>query len=620
MLSYIAISIHIFFLAVLCKKYRYDFGGVSMKLSDYVFQYIKSLGIDHVFYLPGGGAMHLDDSLGHTEGIKSICMLHEQACAIASEAYSRIKENYSCCVITAGPGVTNTFTGLAAAWLDGTPIIFISGQAKRDDLVGEQGIRQFGIQELNVAKIVAPFTKYSVLVTDPQKIKYELQKATALCREGKPGPVWLDIPLDVQATNIDPNNLECYTQKNATFECKDSDIQETIKLFNKAKRPLILLGHGIRQAGAIEEMQALLDYMKVPVMTTWNGVDLVANDYKFFYGRPGAVGHRYSNFIQQNADFVLTIGTRLNLLSTGYNFEAFLKNANHVMVEIDANEMNKKSVHPALKIHADAKSFLQKLLEKKSELDITLREAWLSYCNKIKAKYPLFIKEQEVDPAYICTYNLVDAISNELTGNDIYQFTSSGTCADIAMYTLRVKKGMRAFLTKGLGSMGFDIPASIGSCIASGGKRVVCVTGDGGFMMNIQELATLKSLNLPVKIFVVDNNGYAMVYSSQLNNFHRLTGAGQGSGLYIPDLKAIVQAFGLPTYTINKTEMIASTVHEVMESSGAAVCIVHSFIGQRIVPRQTNYMKEDGQMASRPLEDMSPLLDRKEFQEAMKVE
>ena len=588
-----------------------------MKVSDFIFDYIASLGVKHVFYLPGGGAMHLDDSLGHHEGLTPICMLHEQPCSIAAEAYARISENFGVCVVTSGPGATNAITGLAGAWLDATPVIFLSGQAKRADLVNGQGIRQFGIQEINIIDIVKPITKYAVQLQDPQDILYELEKATALAKEGKPGPVWLDIPLDIQASQVDPSGLRHYEEKQPEYVCSDDEALKTIKLLNQAERPVVLLGHGIRLAKAIPEMNELIVKMHVPVMTTWNGVDLIEDDNPLFFGRPGAVGHRHSNFIQQNADFVLTIGTRLNLLSTGYDFDSFLRKAKHVMVEIDENEMKKCSVHPTLAIHADARSFLQKMLAYQNMIEDKPREEWWKYCNDIKKKYPLFIKEQIPEGEGVNTYSLVDVLTTKMSSNDIFQFSSSGTGVDISMYGFRIKKGQRAFLTKGLASMGFDMSACIGSCLASNKRRTVCITGDGGFMMNIQELATLNSLNLPIKLFVLCNEGYGMIYNSQFGNFKRLTGCTRESGLGMPNLKGIVESFKVKCFSIDNESELYSKVDEVLAYDGPAVCTIKVYIGQKILPRQTNYMKSDGQMASRPLEDMSPLLERDEFNRNM---
>ena len=586
-----------------------------MKISDYVMKFISDLGVKKVFYVSGGGAMHLNDSLGKNENLTGICMLHEQGASIAAESYARIVEGYGVCLVTSGPGGTNAITGLAGAYYDGIPVIFISGQVKRADLVGNQKIRQFGIQEADIVSIAKPISKYAVQIKEPEDIKYELEKASKIAVSGKPGPVWIDIPLDIQATDIDIDTLEGFNEVMEEYPCKKEDIDKVIELFNKAERPVMLIGNGIRMAKAVNEIRDLYDLLAIPVLTSWNGVDLIEDNHPLFYGRPGAVGHRHANFIQQNADFVLTIGSRLNLLSTGYNFDSFLEKANHIMVEIDKYEMEKKSVHPKLKINCDAKSFIQALLNRKDELNLEKRTKWIEHCNKLREKYPIFIQEQEPREGYVSTYDLVNEVSNQMTENDIYQFTSSGTSVDIAMKVFRIKKGQRAFLTKGLAAMGYDLPASIGSCIASNKKRTVCITGDGSIAMNMQELEVLKRLNLPVKIFVVDNNGYSMIYGSQNGNFKgHLTGCTKESGLTLPDMKRIAEAFGIRGMHIDNEEELHNKVVEALEYDGPVICTVKADITQKILPKQTNYMREDGQMASRPLEDMTPLLDRDEFE------
>lgn len=594
-----------------------------MKLSDYVIQFLADLGIGHVFYVSGGGAMHLNDSLGRNEGIEGICMLHEQGASIAAEAYARISENYGACLVTSGPGGTNAVTGLAGAYYDSTPVVYVSGQVKRDDLVGNQGIRQFGIQETDILSIVRSITKYAVQIQEPGDIRYELEKAASLAREGRPGPVWIDIPLDIQASQIEPEQMKGYQKNEVDDGCTvrpdkeeiDRRIERVFDLFHKAERPLILLGNGIRLAGAVSEAREFYETLGVPVVTSWNGVDLIEDDHPLFYGRPGSVGHRHANFIQQNADFVLTIGSRLNLLSTGYNYADFLGRAKHVMVDIDEREMHKKSVHPYLEIPCDAKYFLTKMLAKKRELYTAQKDKWISYCDDMKERYPLFIPEAEPGEGYVSTYRLAEEISRQMTGDDIFQFTSSGTSVDISMKMFRVKRGQRAFLTKGLAAMGFDVPACIGSCTASGGKRTVCITGDGSVMMNIQELEVIRRWNLPVKLFITDNEGYSMIYGSQNGNFKgHLTGCTRESGLTLPDIGKVADAFGIKTLYLDSEGDLKEKIRETLEYDGPVVCRVRSDIGQKIVPRQANYMKEDGQMASRPLDDMAPLLDREELE------
>lgn len=587
-----------------------------MKLSDYVVSFIEGLGIKDVFYLPGGGAMHLNDSLGKNKNINSVCMLHEASASIAAESYARISESYGACFVTSGPGSTNAVTGLAGAYLDSTPVIFVSGQAKRADLVGTQKIRQFGIQEVDIVSIVKPITKYAVQILDEKSIRYELEKAAFMAKYGRPGPVWIDIPLDIQAMQIEPSELESYYD--SIEECKPKIAEETvfkvIDLFNSAKRPVLIAGNGIRLAGAVKELSQLIECLGVPVLTSWNGADLIEEKHSLYFGRPGAAGQRYANLIQQKSDLVITIGTRLNLLSTGYNFDAFLKNAKHIMVDIDKYEMQKKSVHPFLSVECDAKDFILALLKNVDRFNTNRFSSWIEMCVKLKKEYPVDLQNN----LNLSTYQIIDEISTQMTGDDIYQFTSSGTAADIAMQTFRFKKGQRGFLTKGLASMGFDLPACIGSSLASGGKRVVCVTGDGGFIMNIQELEVLRRLKLPVKIFVIDNGGYSMIYNSQYSNFdHRLTGCTEESGLTLPDILRVSEAFGIKTFSLDSRDSLQDTVAQMLEFKGPSICVAKVDIAQKILPRQANYVDENGQMASRPLEDLYPFLPEDELKRIM---
>ena len=590
-----------------------------MKIADYIMEFVASLGIQDVFCVTGGGAMHMNNALGQSDKLSGVFMLHEQGAAIAAEAYARVRDGYGCCLVTSGPGATNALTGLVGAYIDSIPVIFISGQAKRADLIGNQGIRQFGIQEVDIISMVSSYTKYAVQIKEPEDIKYEFQKAAAIAINGRPGPVWIDVPLDIQATSIDIEDLKDFDVSTLpTYDVKEELVDETIQLLNKAKKPVIMLGHGIRLSHSIKLAREIYNELGIPVLTSWNGVDLIEESHPLYYGRPGMVGQRAANLIQQSADFVLTIGTRLNLLNTGYNYESFLSRGVHVMVDIDENEMNKKSVHPQLKIVSDAGSFLRCFKKKISKVEKTDRNDWIEKCEYLSDKYPVRIKEQEPRDGYISTYDLVGAVSDKLENKDIYQFTSSGTSVDIAMKVFQIKWGQRAFLTKGLASMGYDIPASIGSCIGSGQKRVACITGDGSFAMNMQELEVIKRKHLPIKLFVVDNSGYSMIYQSQNNNFKgHLTGCTKENGLSLPDMGGIAAAFGIKAMYVEKKEKLDQTVENALDFDGPVVCVVKTDITQQILPKQVSYMREDGQMASRPLEDMGPLLDREELKKIL---
>lgn len=589
-----------------------------MKISDYVIDYIADLGVDKVFCVTGGGAMHLNNSLGSSKKMSGVFMLHEQGASISAESYARVNEGYGCCLVTSGPGATNAITGLVGAYIDSIPVIFISGQAKRADLVGDQKIRQFGIQEVNIISMVSSYSKYAVQIKNPEDIRYELEKASFIAMDGRPGPVWIDIPLDIQASNVEPEALPGYEKPLSDYSVKKEDVDKTIEYINMSERPVIILGHGIRLSHGVNEARELYNALGFPVLTSWNGVDLIEEDNEYYFGRPGAVGQRAANLIQQSADCVITIGTRLNMLSTGYNYSSFLSRANHIMVDIDENEMNKKSVHPQLKVVCDAKSFITALLGRMNEINVKDRSKWIKHCKELKEKYPVTMKEQEPLDGYVSTYDLVKSVSDKMNGNDIYQFTSSGTSVDIAMKVFEIKLGQRAFLTKGLAAMGYDVPASIGSCIASKGKRTVCITGDGSIAMNMQELEVIKRYNLPVKLFVVDNNGYSMIYQSQYNNFSgNLTGCINESGLSLPDMCKVGNAFGIKTFHIERKEELEKTVSEALEYEGPCLCTVKADITQKILPKQVNFVNDQGQMESRPLEDMGPLLDRDELNKCL---
>ncbi|MCR5487741.1 MAG: thiamine pyrophosphate-binding protein [Lachnospiraceae bacterium] len=589
-----------------------------MKVSDYVIKFIADLGVDKVFCVTGGGAMHMNNSLGESDRVEGIFMLHEQGASIAAEAYARIREGYGVCLVTSGPGGTNAITGLCGAYMDSIPVIFISGQAKRADLVGGQSIRQFGIQEVDIISMVLPYTKYAVQIKEKDDIRYELEKATHIAISGRSGAVWIDIPLDIQASDVELDKLRGYDAIDEELSINEDDVLQFINAYNKAKRPALILGNGVRLAHAADKARELVEYLHIPVFVSWNGVDLIESDHPLFYGRPNVVGHRAANLILQSSDFVLSIGTRLSLLNTGYNFEGYLKKAFHVMVDIDEGEMNKKSLHPQMKIVSDAGAFIDAVLCHRDRMIRRDHEEWINHCNEINKKFPAIIKEQNPRDGYVNLYHLFDVLSDAMGPDDIYQFTSSGTTVDIGMKALRLKKGQRAFLNKSMAAMGYDIPASIGSCIGSHGKRVICVTGDGSSVMNMQELEVIRRLNLPIKIFVADNAGYSMIWHSQNGNFHgHLTGCTKESGLTLPNMKKIAEAFEIHGMEILDEKNLDSQIREALAYDGPVVCRVNADIMQKVLPKQSNFMNEQGQMESRPLQDMEPLLDRKELERFM---
>ena len=592
-----------------------------IKVSDYVIKRLEETGAKHMFMLPGGGAMHLNDSLGKSKKIKFVCCQHEQGAAIAAEAYARVNNNIGLLMVTTGPGGTNALTGVAGAFLESTPVFAVSGQVKRLDMINGQGIRQQGMQELDIVSVVKPITKYAAVVDDPLMIRYHIERALYEAQHGRKGPVWLDIPLDVQATMVNEQELIGYTpQDYRPSSSLEKQVLQVIEWLNNSERPVLLAGNGIRLAGGIKEFEKLIDVLRIPVLTTWNGIDLIEEENSLYYGRPGGLGHRYANFMQQNSDFFLSIGARLNLLQTGYNFDGFARAAVKVMVDIDNNELHKINVRSDLSVCADAKAFMTELLRQKDKIVLKDRSLWFKYGDKLKKKYPIVEKKYWEQKEKVNTYCLLETISKYMTADDVYVSGSSGSCIDVSMQTFKVKKGQRVFCTKGLASMGYGLPSTIGACLASGGKRTVGVNGDGGFVMNIQELETIHRLNLPIKIFVLSNKAYGAIKSTQTNIFYgHLVACDGTSGLSLPNISAVAGAYGIHTEQIKDNTELAVKVKAVLEYDGPVICEVFTPAELTAQPKQVSYKRSDGQMESKPLEYMNPPILEEEFKEAMLI-
>lgn len=590
-----------------------------IKVSDYIIKRLEETGAEHMFMLPGGGAMHLNDSLGKSEKIQYVCCLHEQACAIAAEAYARVNNKIGLLMVTTGPGGTNALTGVAGAYLESTPMFVVSGQVKRLDMINNQGLRQQGMQELDIISVVSSMTKYAALVDDPLMIRYHVERALYEATTGRKGPVWLDIPLDVQASMVDEDKLIGYTP----FEFKKSgnlekQVLRTIEYLNNAERPVLLAGNGIRLADGVELFDELINELDIPVLTTWNGIDLIEENNKLYFGRPGGLGHRYANFMQQNSDFFLSIGARLNLLQTGFNFDGFARAAVKIMVDIDNAELHKINVRPDLAVCADAKEFMELLLKHKDKIVKRDRTEWFAYGNRLKEKYPIVQKEYWEQEELVNTYCLLETISKHMTEEEVYVSGSSGSCIDVSMQTFRVKKGQRVFCTKGLASMGYGLPSTIGACLASGGKKTVSVNGDGGFVMNIQELETIRRMQLPIKIFVLSNKGYGAIKATQTNLFNKhLVACDETSNLSLPSIAQVAAAYGLKTEVINNNTELDEKVQAVLEYDGPVICEVMTPIGLTAMPKQVSYKRSDGQMESKPLEYMNPPISEEEMAENM---
>lgn len=588
-----------------------------MKLSDYVIEFIADQGVRHVFMLPGGGAMHLNDSVGQCGRIEFVCNLHEQACAVAAEAYARVTGNLGVALFTTGPGGTNAITGVAAAWLDSTPCLFISGQVKRPDIATGTQLRQLGVQEIDIVSIVRPITKYAVTVTEPEDIRYHLERAIDLARSGRPGPVWIDIPLDVQARQIDPHALRACKQSAETSEGSSTElprlVAEACGLLAKAERPILLVGNGVRLAHAERALLRLVDSLQIPVLTTRLGVDLVPASHPSLVGMPGGIASRAANFALQNSDCLLILGARLDMALIAYAPERLAREARKIMVNIDPAEIGKLGGIVDLPVVADAGAFIAEMLEQVGRSKAAERSTWIARCREWKARYPFVLPEHRDPGKGISMYAFSEALSDELAESDVVLPGSSGFACEIFLTALAVKPGQRVFHNKGTGAMGLAQPAAIGACLAGGRRRTVCVDGDGGFQLNIQELETIRRLDLPIKFFVIDNGGYASIRSSQGNYFGRLTGADASSGMTLPDVLRVAEAYGLAAVDLADPADLRDGIRDALHRQGPVVCRVRTIPDEPRMPRVAAMQKANGGMVSKPLEDMWPFLPREEF-------
>lgn len=590
------------------------------KVSDAVVSYLASLGVGDVFMLPGGGSMHLVDSLGREPRLSYVVNLHEQACAVAAEAYGQFTNHLGVALVTTGPGGTNALTGVAAAWLESTPCMFISGQVKREDLKGDLGVRQFGFQEVDIVEMVRSITKYAVTVKEPERVLYHLQEAYHLAVSGRPGPVWLDIPLDVQGAQVDENALVPFEIKPLVNSSRElvQPVRRAIELLNSAVRPVVLVGNGVRLAKAEKALAVVLSRLDVPVLTTWKALDLLRDDDPLFCGRPGAVGQRGANFVQQNADWILTLGARLDLGQTGYSHEGFARGAQKIVVDVDPAEIRKLKTEVAVPIVADAGDFLRELSRQADRILTVDRAPWLQQCQTWRNRYPVVLPEYWSYTDGVSLYVLIDVLSELLQDGDLLVPGSSGACSEVTMQAFRVRSRVRVLNSQGIGAMGFGVPAVIGACLASGRRRTVCVDGDGGFWMNIQDLETVRRLELPAKFFVLNNNGYASIRATQSTHFGGFfAGSGPDSGLTLPDIRSVCKAFGVETFLLESHENIRDCVRDILASPGPAVCEVIVSPKQTTAPRLASTRQADGRMISRPLEDLSPFLDRDELRANM---
>ncbi len=578
--------------------------------------FVAAQGVGHVFMLPGGGAMHLNDSLAAHPKLQFVCNLFEQACTVAADAYAQYTGNLGVAMVTTGPGGTNALTGVAAAYLESTPLLVLSGQVKRPDLVGNRGVRQIGFQEIDIVSIVKPVTKYAVTVMDPQKIRVHLDEALWHATHGRKGPVWVDIPLDVQAAQIDtaalPRFVPPLVPRKADEVCKAA--QRCVELLCSSRRPAVLVGNGVRSAGAVAAFRTWAERVRIPVLTTWKALDMLADNHPLFVGRPGAVGQRAANFTQQTADVFVCLGARLDYGQTAYNHRNFAPRAKRVIVDIDAHEISKLDMDIEVPLVADAGEFLDALQSASAGMNFPDWSSWRERCQEWRVRYPVVLPEYRKPQEGVNNYVFVETLGHLLGQGDLLVPGSSGACSEITCQALPAADGLRCLNSQGLGSMGFGAPAAIGACIGSGNQRTVCIDGDGGFPMNANELTTAVRLGLNIKFFILNNNGYGSIRTTQINYFNsRFIACDPASGLTLPDLEKFTTACGAAFHRITSQTDLQKSLAEVLGMRGPVVCELIMTPGQFTQPKVSSKQDENGRMITMPMEDLWPFLDRDEL-------
>jgi acetolactate synthase-1/2/3 large subunit len=583
-----------------------------MKVSNFIVKFLVENNIRDIFLVAGGGIMHILDSVGTNPGMTYYCNYHEQACAISAETYARVSGKVGACLVTTGPGGTNALTGVAGAWVDSIPILVLSGQVRRDLIADYTKIRQRGPQEGNIVEMARPITKYATTVLDPQMIKYELEKALFLATTGRPGPVWLDIPLDVQASEIDETQLRGFDPPAII----DNDLKEQVRQFlgivSGMRRPLFICGNGIHLGRAEDELDELLEKMPFPVVLPHAAKDLVPEDYPRYVGVFGTAGQRRANFAVQNADCIVSLASGLSVEKVGFNFNAFAPNAKKVFVDIDEGQLFHQAVKPDFAVKADIRDFLAEVLRQIDEggLRFCPSPEWIDACAVWKKRYLPMSEKHETDKRHVSSYLFMDKLSDQLGADDIL-VTGNGIDAATYWQAFRVKPGQRTMITGNWGAMGWDLPAAVGACVA-GRRRTICVTGDGSSQMNVQELMTMSHYHLPIKIFVFNNRGYTNIRTTQSKFFGRFVGADEESGVSNPDFSFLAAAYGLNYSFIRTNEAIEAGISHSLNMNGPSLCEVNISSAQEISPKSSSYRREDGTVASRSLEDMWPPLPPEE--------
>lgn len=608
---------------------------MKQKVSDYIADHIAEWGIRDVFTVTGGGAMHMNDAFGHHPKLHCTYQHHEQACAMAAEAYARMDNRMAAVCVTTGPGATNAITGVLGGWMDSIPMLVFSGQARYATTVAASGLklRSMGVQECNIVPVVISITKYAQMIIHPEDIRYHLEKALYMAVNGRPGPVWLDIPLDVQGAVIDTEKLRGYdpqeNPKEKPAEISQDIIQQILDKIEKSRRPVLFPGNGVRLAGAMDDFQKLVNILGVPVITGMSSVDAMESEHPYFAGRSGGTGTRPGNFALQNSDVLLSIGNRQGFAQTGFQYQDWARGSYTILNDIDENELKKPSLHVSLPVCGDAGDLIRKLicaaeLRGADETNPLFKgRDWIRQCQVWKQKYPVVTAKHYETVEEGCTniYAFYEELSKAMQEGQTLM-VSVGTSRVAGSQAFRVKKGQRFITNPNTASMGFCLPAATGICVAQPGKPVVCVTGEGSLQMNLQELQTIWQNRLPVKLFVINNQGYHSIRQTQQSYFEPpLVGVGAESGdLSFPDLSKIIPAYGFSYRAVHAAEELPETLHQVLEETGASVCEVFVTKYQKTEPKTSAKKLPDGSMVSAPLEDMYPFLSKEELEENMFTE
>lgn len=598
---------------------------MKIRVVDFIANELVNHGISHVFTVTGGGAMHLNDGLGHKEGLQCIYNHHEQACAIAAESYARIHNKMAVVCVTTGPGGTNAITGVLGGWLDSIPMLVISGQVRYDTTARSTGlgIRAFGDQEFDIVKAVNCMTKYAEMVVEPERIRYCLEKAVFLAQTGRPGPCWLDIPLNVQGAYIETDELEGYDPEEDSGrippEVTDEQARDIIEKIVNSKRPVFNAGNGIRIAGAGKIFLKVAEKLGIPVVTGWNSIDLIYDEHPLYVGRAGIMGDRPGNWAVQNSDLVLSVGSRLSIRQVGYNYETWARNAYTIVEDIDPEELKKPSIHVDMPVWADALDLLNAIDRNLSEEGLQRKEEWITCCQQWKREYPVVQKKHFESGQKANVYAFIRSLSGKLPEGRITVVGNGSACV-VGSHAFVIKKEQRFIINSAVASMGYDLPAAIGACLAAGREEVICITGDGSIQMNLQELQTIIHHQLPIKLFVINNEGYHSIRQTQKNFFGEpLVGIGSDSGdLSFPAMEKLAAAYGFEYWKIENNEQL-SVIDQVLMQKGPCICEVYVDTEQKFEPKSATKRLKDGTLVSSPLEDLAPFLPEEELKRVMSV-